>query len=323
MSLNKIFPKNTFWRNMKYVFSFLFIFSWSLSEAQNDASAMPEAKSVQSLAALERDLAVLGNKIVSGKLEADRLEANKEFFELLETCLYYDGAFEYPFEKVQNLSKLTAPSEEFRLFTWVVPLKNGTYSYFGFAIVKQKKDLPKIIELNDQSATLESPEYAWLKPDKWFGAIYYQTFEVKHKKKRYQVYLGYRPGDREVQEKLVEVVYVDNNKLSFGAKIFETPLISDYKYEQRPYRLRFRYSKKVVASLKYKSELEMIVMDHLSPPDASFQRDWKMYGPDFSYDGIYWEKGKFYLKKQIEFDSGFQPAAPEVKPQQGLAPKKE
>lgn len=321
MHIYKIFPETSFLRNMKYVFSFFFIFSWSLSEAQNDDGVIPESMASQSLEELESDLALLGDKIVSGKLEEDRLQANDAFFALLETALHYNNAFTYPFEKIQNLSKLTAPSNEFRLFTWVVPLKDGTYSYFGLAIVKQKKDLPKIITLNDQSKTFESPEYDWLKPEKWFGAIYYQTFEVKHKKKRYQVYLGYRPGDREVQEKLVEVVYLDNGKLTFGAKIFETPLISDYKYEQRPYRLRFRYSKKVVASIKYKPELEMIVMDHLSPPDASFQRDWKMYGPDFSYDGIYWEKGKFYLKKQIEFNSGLKPAQPAERPKQGLTPK--
>jgi hypothetical protein len=260
---------------------------------------------------------------VTGRLEEDRLKFNQEFSTGLEDMLYYDEAFDYPFDKVKNLSKLKSESEELRLFTWLVPLKAGTYNYYGFALIKSKKGGVDVVSLTDESRTLESPEYDWLKPDKWFGAIYYQTFEVKHKKKRYQIYLGYRPGDREVQEKLVEVVYLDNNKLTFGAKIFETPLISDYKYDQRPFRLRFRYSKKVVASLKYNQELKMIVMDHLSPPDASMQRDWKMYGPDFSYDGIYWEDGKFYLKKQIEFNSGQRPPTSLERPKQGLTPKKD
>ena len=305
---------------MKYLTLVLTTLFFSSVFAQGEEGGASENVS---LAELEADLALLGDKVVTGKHEEERLQSNKEFTLALEEMLYYEEAFEYPFEKVKNLSKLTAESEQFRLFTWLVPLKDGTFSYYGFALVKKKKGVTEVIELSDKSTSLESPEYDWLKPEKWFGAIYYQTFEVKHKKKRYQVYLGYRPGDREVQEKLVEVVYLDNNKLTFGDKVFETPVISDYKYDQRPYRLRFRYSKKVVASLKYKPELNMIVMDHLSPPDASFQRDWKMYGPDFSYDGIYWDNGKFYLKKQIEFDSGLQPAAPIERPKQGLSPSKE
>jgi hypothetical protein len=271
----------------------------------------------------ESELAILGDKVVSQKMEEDRLKSNLDFTQLLEEMLYEEEAFEYPFEKVKNLSKITAKSNAFRIFTWLVPLKDGTYNYYGFALIKGKNGDLDVVSLSDQSKTLESPEYDWLKPEKWFGAIYYQTFEVKYKKKRYQVYLGYRPGDREVQEKIVEVITLDNNKLTFGAKIFETPLISDYKYEQRPYRLRFRYSKKVVASLKYKPELNMIVMDHLSPPDASMRRDWKTYGPDFSYDGIYWENGKFYLKKQIEFNSGQKPPVSPERPKQGLTPKKD
>lgn len=320
MSLSKIFLENPFLRNMKYL---TLVFSFLLFNTAFAQGGVVESTDDISLSELEADLAILGDKVVSGQLEKERLESNQEFTKALEEMLYYDEAFEYPFDKVRNLSKITAESEEFRLFTWLVPLKDGTFNYYGYALIKRKKGLIEVVDLTDNSKTLESPEYDWLKPENWFGAIYYQTFEVKHKKKRYQVYLGYRPGDREVQEKLVEVVYMDNNKLTFGAKVFETPIISDYKYDQRPFRLRFRYSKKVVASLKYKPELNMIVMDHLSPPDASFQRDWKMYGPDFSYDGIYWENGKFYLKKQIEFDSGFKPPAPIEKPKQGLAPKKE
>ena len=321
MHLHKIFPKASFLRNMKYFTLIVFCFSLNFAIAQNTAGDAP-IESELTFSDLESELTILGEKVVSGQKEEDRLKANREFSQLLESMLYEKEAFVYPFEKVKNLSKITAESGEFRIFSWLVPLKDGTFNYYGFALINSKKHGKDVVELSDKSGTLESPEYDWLKPEKWFGAIYYQTFEVKHKKKRYQIFLGYRPGNREVQEKLVEVMSLDGKKLTFGAKIFETPVISDYKYEQRPYRLRFRYSKKVVASIKYKPELKMIVMDHLSPPDASMQRDWKTYGPDFSYDGIYWENGKFYLKKQIEFNSGFKPPAPAEKPKQGLAPKK-
>jgi hypothetical protein len=303
--------------DMKYLFSTILFLFISIGFAQD--GELPMGKT---MADYEQELTALGNEIVTGVTEEERLTLNKEFNDLLYDCLLQDESFDYPFEKVRNLSKLTAESKQFRLFTWLVPLKDGTFQYNGMALVKQKHGL-EIIDLKDQSAEMEKPEYAWLKPSKWFGAIYYQTFEVKYKKNRYQVYLGYRPGDRKVQEKIIEVVQLKNGKLEFGAKIFETPLLADFKYAQRPYRLRLRYSKKVVASLKYVPAEKMIIMDHLSPPDASMKGQWELYGPDFSYDGLEWEDGKFQLRKQIEFNSGLQQVIPEQRPQQGLAPKKE
>jgi hypothetical protein len=74
MFLNKIFPKNSFLRNMRYlalVFTTLIFNSVFAQGEDGDAS-----KNV-SLAELEADLAILGDKVVAGKLEEERLQSNK------------------------------------------------------------------------------------------------------------------------------------------------------------------------------------------------------------------------------------------------------
>ena len=278
------------------------------------------AQEVQTLAELEPQLAKIGAAVVSAQSEKERLNHNLTFDSLLYKMLLHNEAFDYAFAEVKNLSSLKAKNEKFRLFTWLVPLKDGTFNYHGYALINTEEGFT-IEKLLDLGTEPENVEYAWLKANHWFGAIYYESFEVKYKKQRYQMFLGYRPGNHEVQEKIIEVVALDENKIRFGAKIFDTPKIFDFKYKQRPYRLRFRYAKKAVASVKWFASEEKIIMDHLTPPDASLLRQWKYYGPDFTYDALYWEKGKWHLMDGVEYNSETQTFSPTDKPKQGLEEK--
>ncbi|MBA7588034.1 hypothetical protein ES708_30082 [subsurface metagenome] len=55
--------------------------------------------------------------------------------------------------------------------------------------------------------------------------------------------------------------------------------------------IEFEYNEKAVMSLRYNKDAKMIVFDHLSPSNASLQGNYEFYGPDFSYDGLTFEKG--------------------------------
>ena len=269
----------------------------------------------------ELELASMGDKVITSKTEEDRIKVNGEFKDLLMEALQIEKSIEYPFESVKNLSKQIVIPGKLRLFTWVVPLKDGTYQYFGFVMIIDRKNEIKVNPLEDRSSEMASPAYDWLKPSKWYGAIYYDVIEVKGKGKKYYTLLGYRPGDKKVQEKLIDVITYDGKNVRFGAKIFETPKISDYQYKQRPYRLLFPYSNKVTASIKWHEDLEKIVMDHLSPPDASLKGKWEFYGPDFSYDAFFWKKGKWHLEEMVEFNTELKTVTPKEKPKQGLGEK--
>ena len=51
-------------------------------------------------------------------------------------------------------------------------------------------------------------------------------------------------------------------------------------------------------------------MDHLAPQDASMKRMYSFYGPDFTYDALYWNKGHWKLEEQIEALRTFPPGSP-------------
>ena len=53
-------------------------------------------------------------------------------------------------------------------------------------------------------------------------------------------------------------------------------------------------------SLKYNNELKMIVFDHLSPFESRYQGVYQFYGPDFSYDGLEFNKGIWRLISDVD-----------------------
>jgi hypothetical protein len=40
-----------------------------------------------------------------------------------------------------------------------------------------------------------------------------------------------------------------------------------------------------------------IICDHLAPSKENLKEKWFSYGPDFSYDRVYWEKGKWQIQE--------------------------
>ena len=269
----------------------------------------------------ELELARLGYKTVAAITESERLAVADSFSTLLDQTITAEESFLYPFVEVKNLSKLIAPDKRFRIYTWSVPLKNGSFVYHGRLVLKTDNNL-KVIELTDQGDSTEAPEYRQLKAGSWFGAIYYDIIQTKHKKQSFYTLLGYRPDRSNFNSKILEVISSDNlETFRFGEKIFNTPRIHGIKHKRKPYRLIFRYNPKIVATVKYDRKRKEIVMDHLAPPDASQQEDWKWYGPDFSFDALYWEKGMWQLNEGIELNNNISPTTP-PETQKGLPDRK-
>ena len=52
--------------------------------------------------------------------------------------------------------------------------------------------------------------------------------------------------------------------------------------------------------LNYQAKEATIVMDHLSPRDASFKNNFEYYGPDFSYDGFKLMNGRWRFIEDMQ-----------------------
>lgn len=253
----------------------------------------------QPLVEIEATLAQLGQRMITAVSEEARMAAGDSFSVIIDAHLLRADFFNYPLEKVSNLSKLISPDKNFRIYTWSIPLKNRHFAFYGRLVVQTPKGL-KAIVLEDKAEQISSPEMQLLKPENWYGAVYYDIIKTKEKKQVYYTLIGYRPSRATHNEKIIDVLNLDNRGLvRFGDRIFETPKIGDVSYRKPPYRLIFRYSPKATATIRWAEKDKRIVMDHLAVPDVNMKNKWELYGPDFTYDALYWKEGKWYLKEEI------------------------
>ena len=52
--------------------------------------------------------------------------------------------------------------------------------------------------------------------------------------------------------------------------------------------------------LRYLSDKKWIVYDHLAAPNARSEGNFEVYGPDLSYDGLKYRRGKWILMEKID-----------------------
>lgn len=200
------------------------------------------------------------------------------------------------FNEYKELSTLISDNGKVKICTWNIEFNEGSHRFFGFVALNTLSAGIKIFELEDCFETIHSPEQASLTQLKWFGAIYYDLIETKYKGEIYYTLLGYNGNNAFSQFKVIDLLVITEGKnpnIRFGY-----PLFSDEKRSRK--RVIFEYSKKATMMLRYDADKKMIVMDNLAPIDQTYQNDFRYYGPDFSYNGFKFEKGKWVLINDID-----------------------
>lgn len=227
-------------------------------------------------------------KIQNSNNDMEKQNYNRKILKIFEDILTYPESFAYPFDSLKNLGKLFSPDKLFRIYNWNIPYTDGTHQYFGYIQYypeKEKKYL--VFPLVDKSEEITQPETASLTNLNWFGALYYKIILTKYSGKKYYTLLAFDFNNNFSRKKLVEVLFfTKDGHPQFGAPIFQINQVLKK-------RIIFEYSSQVVMSLKYMKKSKMIVYDHLSPIDSSYKGQYQFYGPDLSYDGFVFKKGKW------------------------------
>lgn len=248
----------------------------------------------QNLATLEANLSQLGPTILKGKNDSERVAANTAFMDLFEKALSDPDSYNYPFDSLITISRLTPSDKAFHLFTWNMPCDDGTYKYFGYVQFKHKGEGVKVVKLIDNSDKIQSPESKSLSAKNWFGTHYYAIVETKYKKRKYYTLLGKDFNNRSTCKKLIDIIEIDRNGgVWFGDDVFSFN-------KKTPKRIIFEYSAQVSMSLKWEKEKGLIVFDHLAPPKPELEGQIQMYGPDLSFDGLKFKKGHWYQVDDVD-----------------------
>ena len=252
---------------------------------------------VSDLAKLELELVSVCNSILSSGNDEERMSRSLTLAGELSDVLEIKGSMDYPFDSLKALSDLQSQGSEFRVFSWEIGLSNGTVTYAGVVAMKAGDEI-KTFVLSDSSSSRSNAEFATLKPESWFGALYYGLKEYEFRNVKYFILLGINRSEEFSKRRIIEVVEFAE-PLRFGAEIF------DYKKKVGIKRMIYRHSNETEMSLWFEEGTSSIVMDHLAPVDPAYEGKQEYYAPDFSFDALHWKKGK--LKYDDDYDARMSP----------------
>lgn len=198
----------------------------------------------------------------------------------------------------ERMGVITAGEEEqsVAIITWNLELQNRTQEYGGFVLAKDRNGEPIVIELSHRKSHINRQALDTkkrFKAETWPGAVYYSIIPQTQGKKLVFTLLGWDGADGIRSRKVVETLSIQNGKLRFGVPIIDLGHGSEK-------RLVLEYADGVTAMLRWREDLRMIVMDHLSAPEPQLQGNTSFYGPDMTYDALVWQKNHWVLKENLE-----------------------
>lgn len=241
-----------------------------------------ESSSLKRLSMYQDSLTDLGKIMINNDNELERQNANTLFVRTLVSALKVPNSFLFPFDSVKTVSILNSPDNRFRVFSWHIMNDDGSYRFYGAMQMNTGGPL-KLFPLVDYSPLLPHAEDSVTDNRKWYGAQYYKIIRVTGEKS-YYVLLGWKGYTVNSTKKVIEVLSFKNDKPVFGMDVFGG---SKHK------RIIFQYTRQASMLLRYVPEQNLIVFDHLSPPNEKSKKDPESFGPDLSYDGYQLVNGRW------------------------------
>jgi hypothetical protein len=273
---------------MRRLFLFLTLFFLC---AQCFAQHSDESGRIKQLHIYEDSLASLGKKFVNEDNDLERKNANYTFIKILVSALKIPNSFLYPFDSVKSVTIINSPDNRFRIISWPIINQDGSYRFYGTIQINTGGFL-QMFPLNDYSPSLKNPEDSVTDNRKWYGAEYYRIIPV-YSPKLYYVLLGWKGNTVKSTKKVIEVLSFKDDKPVLGLPIFD----GNGKTRKR---VIFEYTRQASMLLRYVPDQNLIVFDHLSPPDPKLKKQLDTYGPDLSYDGYRLKNGKWEYVENLD-----------------------
>ncbi|RZJ80379.1 MAG: hypothetical protein EOO47_07780 [Flavobacterium sp.] len=280
-------------RTVLYKFSLLVL--WCCASLKMQAQLTLTPSNLQHLSKVQDTLSAFSDSTLSVKDDVDRMAYNTAFVKKFITALKIPHSFQFDFDSLVNVSSLRAPDQSFKIFTWSMPFKDGTYKFYGTIQMATKDGSLKLMPLNDDTQNFIDDNLI-TNQKKWYGARYYEIIPVTFPGKTpYYLLLGWKGNNDKTTKKVIEVLSFEKNEAVFGRNIFEMQ-------KGKPVRNRvvFEYNKQNTMTLIYNKQVNMIVFDHLAPYEPNMIGNFEFYASDSSFDGYTIGYQKLYLKENIQ-----------------------
>lgn len=272
-----------------FIFTFFLAIFCSAAFAQHS----DESGNNHLLALYQDTLADLGKKFINNDTEMERMNANGAFIKTLVKALKISHSFNFPFDSVKSISIQNSPDNRFRLLTWHIAFDDGSYRFYG-TIQMNTGDKLLMYPMEDYSPFIKKAEDTITSNNKWYGAQYYKIIPVYTGQNPYYVLLGWKGYTVKSTKKVIEVLSFNRE----GRPVFGMPVFNgDGKVRSR---VVFEYTRQVSMLLKYSDDQQLIVFDHLVPPDKKMKNNPESFGPDLSYDGYHFKNGKWIYVDNLD-----------------------
>ncbi|MDR6941336.1 hypothetical protein [Mucilaginibacter pocheonensis] len=245
---------------------------------------LSEDSRTKQLSIYQDSLASLGKKFINNENDLERKNANYLFIKTLVSALKTPNSFLFPFDSVKSISIVNSPDNRFRILSWHIINQDGSYRFYGTVQMNTGGPL-KMFPLEDYSPLLTNPEDSVTDNHKWYGAQYYKIVPV-YAQKPYYILIGWKGNTVKSTKKVIDVLSFTNDTPVFGLPVF------DGNGKNRK-RVVFEYARQVSMLLKYIPDQNLIVFDHLAPPDKKMKDQPAAFGPDLTYDGYKLKNGRW------------------------------
>ncbi|QTN39062.1 hypothetical protein HZ996_07920 [Cryomorphaceae bacterium] len=244
----------------------------------------------------EDELGMMGQVVLNGRSDSLKRYHNEVMRAGFREMLKQKESFRYRFDRLTTVSKLMAPDEKFRIYTWMLPLENGLHEFYGFIQIPGEEEF-RVVELFDNHQGMENRDFALGDADNWFGCLYYEIRKERYKGEVLYTLLGWNGKDPFSNMKIFEILTFDiADRPRFGKPIIHV--------DSNP-RTRFilEYGEDAGVSFRWNRKLGMYVFDHLVPKEGAQPGMYAFYIPDFSYDAIEFRDGEFWLVEDVEVNN--------------------
>lgn len=243
-------------------------------------------------------LQVLGDSILKGNSDSIRAASHSQFSILVDSILQLKGSEQLSMYQIKALSVLRSPDKKFILYNWMLTSERGNkYNYFGYInVYDEALKSWKLTKLTEQEyADNQEAEVLRLNAQNWLGCIYYKIIIQQVKKKNYYLLLGWAPHTASSTRKIIETISFTQSTVNFGVPQLKTG-------GRARMRMIFEYSSQATMSLRWEENKNMVIMDNLSSTDPRPESKgmYSLYGPDMSYNALKFDKGFWYLSKDVD-----------------------
>jgi len=238
----------------------------------------------------EDSLKIHALKLINGNSANIRFESDSIFTKIFVRALKTPNSFYYPFDTLETISKLYAPDNSFRIFTWQMVVNENLVRQHGAIQMNTKDGSLKLFPLVDKSDVTTKVADTIGDNKGWIGAVYYKMIETKNNDQTFYTLLGYDENNIRSNRKIIEVLSFNDGVPTFGGRYFSF----DQDSVKKPGASRYimEYKKDAGPRLTYDNDLQMIVFEHMESETNEPNKKWT-YVPDGDYEGFKWVSGKW------------------------------